>query len=296
MTDSPRVRAAHKKGAFTLIELLVVIAIIAILAAILFPVFAQARAKARQTACLSNGKQLGLATLSYVQDYDEMFPPVGGAQEPYTVLDGVKNAKNEAYNGWSLVLQPYIKSRALFLCPLMPDTFVGKNTCAKYDGKPITNNYSYNYLLGSDDSYTGGGYYSSPTGAAPQVRWDRPRTLAEVIRPANVIVFQHSNSLQPYGTNWGCTYVTIETPDFINKIRMRVVHNNGDNLSFADGHSKWFSLKNASSDSNASGTGPGEEHYIWPKTGIWMVPSFEPGSTDKTVNLSSVNYNISPDR
>ena len=59
---------------FTLIELLVVIAIIAILAAILFPVFAQARGKARQAACLSNLKQLGLATLMYAQDYDEMFP------------------------------------------------------------------------------------------------------------------------------------------------------------------------------------------------------------------------------
>ena len=63
-----------KKG-FTLIELLVVIAIIAILAAILFPVFAQAREKARQTSCLSNMKQLGTATQLYMDDYDETFPP-----------------------------------------------------------------------------------------------------------------------------------------------------------------------------------------------------------------------------
>ncbi len=63
-----------KKQGFTLIELLVVIAIIAILAAILFPVFAQAREKARQTTCASNEKQMGLAILQYQQDYDEMFP------------------------------------------------------------------------------------------------------------------------------------------------------------------------------------------------------------------------------
>jgi prepilin-type N-terminal cleavage/methylation domain-containing protein len=61
-----------EKNGFTLIELLVVIAIIAILAAILFPVFAQAREKARATACMSNIKQLGLATVQYVQDYDEL--------------------------------------------------------------------------------------------------------------------------------------------------------------------------------------------------------------------------------
>ncbi len=93
-----------RKTAFTLIELLVVIAIIAILAAILFPVFAQARAKARQASCLSNEKQLGLAFAQYVQDYDEQFP-TGAVRGIY------------GGHGWAGNLYPYTKSVALYHCP-----------------------------------------------------------------------------------------------------------------------------------------------------------------------------------
>lgn len=274
------------RAAFTLIELLVVIAIIAILAAILFPVFAQAREKARQTSCLSNHKQLALAALSYSSDYDEKFPIVGGAEEPYTALEGVRNSANLPYNGWSLVMQPYIKNRGVFLCPSMPPTFEGTGVCAKYNGRPITNHYSYNYLVGSDDSYPSGDYWRSPD---TSTRWNTPRTQAAIARPANVVLFQHSNSLQPYGRSWGCTYVTIETPDFINKLRMRVLHSNGDNISFADGHAKWYMVKDG--DSAATGGGPNQTHYIWSNTGIWMVPTYEPGNT-----ASALGYPITPNR
>jgi len=89
----------QRRHGFTLIELLVVIAIIAILAAILFPVFAQAREKARQTSCLSNLKQIGLSTMMYVQDYDETFPP----REDWGA------DPNPPIGPWWILVNPYIK-------------------------------------------------------------------------------------------------------------------------------------------------------------------------------------------
>jgi prepilin-type N-terminal cleavage/methylation domain-containing protein/prepilin-type processing-associated H-X9-DG protein len=89
---------------FTLIELLVVIAIIAILAAILFPVFAKAREKARQSSCLSNTKQLGLAVMQYAQDYDESMPRTYFFPDPN-------------YVSWAMAVLPYCKSNQIFDCP-----------------------------------------------------------------------------------------------------------------------------------------------------------------------------------
>lgn len=99
----------HRRG-FTLIELLVVIAIIAILAAILFPVFAQAREAARKTSCLSNMKQLGLATLLYVQDYDETFPMnLYFGDTPFPCV----------YTAWTAII-PYSKNTQFYACPSNP--------------------------------------------------------------------------------------------------------------------------------------------------------------------------------
>jgi prepilin-type N-terminal cleavage/methylation domain-containing protein/prepilin-type processing-associated H-X9-DG protein len=97
------------KKAFTLIELLVVIAIIAILAAILFPVFAQARDKARSASCLSNLKQWGIAAGMYTQDYDQMFVPPFHYAVPAVVANDI--------DWWDDLLQPYTKNRQIALCP-----------------------------------------------------------------------------------------------------------------------------------------------------------------------------------
>jgi len=101
-----------RKRGFTLIELLVVIAIIAILAAILFPVFAQARDKARQTQCLSNTKQIGLAALQYSTDHDGQLPP--------SRVSDATDSGGSRREPWSVLLFPYIKNLGVFKCPSDP--------------------------------------------------------------------------------------------------------------------------------------------------------------------------------
>ncbi len=114
----------QRKRGFTLIELLVVIAIIAILAAILFPVFQKVRENARRTACLSNMKQLGLAVTQYYQDYDEKGP---NGWDPYGRC-----------SGWAWEVYPYIKSTAVFKCPDDAGSF------------PAVSSYGMNANLGSN--------------------------------------------------------------------------------------------------------------------------------------------------
>lgn len=102
---APIMKSTYPRKGFTLIELLVVIAIIAILAAILFPVFARARENARRSSCQSNLKQIGLGLLQYKQDYDENFP----VQDSGALTDDSVR--------WAYAIQPYIKSEQLFQCP-----------------------------------------------------------------------------------------------------------------------------------------------------------------------------------
>lgn len=179
----------NKKG-FTLIELLVVIAIIAILAAILFPVFAQAREKARQSSCTSNMKQLGLAVAQYVGDYDEAYPAAADASNGGNCYQdgatGVWGSTCEA-NGWILKVLPYVKTTNIYMCP--DDTQAG---VSGWWG--VYCSYGANSLVAWSNSV--GGFAMS--GVFPQPGWggllNDHVLLSTVTRPSTTIMIYESHA------------------------------------------------------------------------------------------------------
>jgi len=184
---------------FTLIELLVVIAIIAILAAILFPVFARAREKARQSSCQSNLKQIGLGVQMYMQDYDERVLPAR--------LGGVPNDVC-----WTELTQPYIKNEQIFICPSHSSPVASSGT----DGYPKS--YGLNYEIHTFNVYAG-------HAANPVTVWP-PITLAQMTEPAELISCVDFDFNQP-----GVHYHTIDD-------RVDWRHNEMGNILFMDGHVK----------------------------------------------------------
>jgi prepilin-type N-terminal cleavage/methylation domain-containing protein/prepilin-type processing-associated H-X9-DG protein len=227
---------------FTLIELLVVIAIIAILAAILFPVFAQAREKARGASCLSNLKQMGLAWMMYAQDYDERYPTA----DPGTWGRCSDMKDRGAFGGWiGNLLVPYSKNVNIFTCPSNPQLSAvnddQKQTCWKANVVPYRyTSYGYNY-----DSL-----------------WDQG--MSSVNRPAELIAIYDAISAWtdcPYAQAGSCgIWAERDIPAFLTKMGMPLApgmtdpnkpgewvgsyvsrvapHNNTVNYLFADGHAK----------------------------------------------------------
>lgn len=222
-----------KCRAFTLIELLVVIAIIAILAAILFPVFARARENARRASCQSNCKQIGLGAMQYLQDYDEKFPlnMYGGytttnqqTQNDPTMPGGIYKSRNKSganignYITWMDCIYPYVKSTQIFVCPSSVDRTTG----------------SYGY------SGTVGG--ASANWATGTVADDTPIAASAIAQTSVTLLFMDWNS--PYHAGVHPTTYNTWRGEAANKARVNP-HLEGTNVIFADGHVKWYAGNSA---------------------------------------------------
>jgi prepilin-type N-terminal cleavage/methylation domain-containing protein/prepilin-type processing-associated H-X9-DG protein len=244
-----RCRGSDPGAGFTLIELLVVIAIIAILAAILFPVFAQAREKARQASCVNNVKQIDLAFLMYAQDYDETYPVAGinpffDWQGPNGYDNGASITSDSPYpncEGWPCILpdgrmtfaarlMPYIKSYAVWACPSANNSSLNQGqdwaaSAAKINAidprqKPIS--YWYNLCFAA-------------------------QTLAAVDAPADRVILTETGRLRAgFDLNSGRDGYARASKwqDYYRP------HSGGVVLGFSDGHVKWF---------RDSGMGPGDD-------------------------------------
>jgi len=257
-----------KKKGFTLIELLVVIAIIAILAAILFPVFARARDKARQTACLSNMKQIALACLMYIQDWDEKLPGVATMEQKFPDHNLVFPPYPDPQTyvpSFHQLLQPYMKNLQLFNCPNDP------NGRANASYGVFCEDYSF--WCGFSDWAPPSDIPFAPTetkglGAIPEPA----ETIMSVCEPVNPVVYDPALGCPPtaavscgWQPAWGkldgwsqlglqmCWNALLcgiarttpgwPIPEPSWPIMNVIVHNGGINAAYFDGHAKWDRLE-----------------------------------------------------
>jgi len=225
-----------RRRGFTLIELLVVIAIIAILAAILFPVFAQAREQARKASCLSNMKQMGLAVDMYAQNYDEMMPPYWDATYDFAASDPAirKKADGAWHVNYLWCLQPYLKNQQIQACPSISQSEGGQEVTPYSRG-----------------SYMGNGVVMG-------------KPLAVIPNPSDIVYMQEYRFLtrvawlrpacsSPTRCGYWCWWgVPDKRPGYSN------VHMEGGNFIYVDGHAKY--KKNIAIRSGDFGMTPEEDH------------------------------------
>ena len=223
----------RRRSGFTLIELLVVIAIIAILAAILFPVFAQAREKARAASCLSNTKQISLAFAMYNQDYDEGFPNTVSERQAPTGTPDTSDAR--APFSYRKLLQPYIKSDQIFKCPSAPpyaalgpgNWFPTDYGCHLNEAyiTPASNNHAKDYAGTGTIDLTDFGF-------------NQATPLAAIGFPANFVLCADAGRSDGTPSRGGL-YPQPWAFDVPTQARFLARHSGGGNLAYSDGHSKW---------------------------------------------------------
>ncbi len=248
------IRRNVKRG-FTLIELLVVIAIIAILAAILFPVFARARENARKSSCQNNLKQIAIGFKQYINDFDERYP----------MPAVTNNAGTTPPYGWGDALQPYLKNDQVFQCPSDAGE---QNTSAVPGYSDYWYNYNFQIATAANSSFRGanesvlggtaqtilagdGGYTSSQATGSSRYVWCGDGANGGISSATTSEAPQVNNGTAPVaGTNL-CTAsaASIVGGAQINAVLpgnatttgySSVIHLDGANYAFADGHVKWY--------------------------------------------------------
>ncbi len=226
----PRTGLRTRAHAFTLIELLVVIAIIAILAAILFPVFAQAREKARAISCLSNLKQSSLAYAMYTQDFDETTP----LQNSPVIKDATGKYVSGGY--WFNLIQPYVKNWQLMVCPDRSLNASAASAASKPQNYPAAlgtrlQGYGYNDGWISDSGY--GLTLQMPDGSRPG------RSIAAITTPTDCVAFGDTYDTPGYSIAMDNIISGADGPKNTGSIR----HMTNLNYAFVDGHAKIIKMQ-----------------------------------------------------
>jgi prepilin-type N-terminal cleavage/methylation domain-containing protein/prepilin-type processing-associated H-X9-DG protein len=234
----------QRKSGFTLIELLVVIAIIAILAAILFPVFAKAREKARQATCQSNSKQLVMAFIMYKADYDEQYP--------LFMYSMNKNNISAPYAYWQQYVHQYIKGRRVFHCPSDEESLFTRDKFPDPFDMYIDGEIAKKLPNGQYETQRSSYAYNSNVAG---------KNDASITNPAVIFL-----NWDVYNRAMG-SFNNIDAYPYpgYDRFRMSVPrHSDGDNYSYCDGHVKWHKRSATPSDNrSAAKTDPAKNHPGW---------------------------------